>query len=616
MAMIFVLLSLLLVNLDLLSKCEAKPDGSEMGLLPYLDEDILGINRNDLDEDDDDLLPTCDLTSYDPKMMKWRLQTDSQTVFLDFDKVVCFYTRKCYEKNSTEDDVIIQANHVIQLELQEGDWLVLQMNLSSNATYEETEDIDVILDPVPEREAVSCNLAVLPIEAMARWKVRSGENITLKDELLLAGVHVFNVRSRLPATGCEVSWTLNVTVRTQECARLPEDDICSGKGSCLTDHTLTTFTCHCCPGFVGRFCEERDGCYANPCQHGGFCVDITEGLTGSTYQCLCPHGFRGQACEEEVNLCDRKPCLNNGTCRGNQTTYWCECPPGYSGRHCDANVNECLSSPCVHGVCEDGLSGYKCYCLPGYGGDHCEFEYDECDSSPCINGGACEDLVAGYRCHCGPGYQGRRCQVKVDLCQPNPCPPPAHCVDRGNNYSCICHPGYNGPGCTQQYDPCFPNPCQNGGSCWPSLDSFFCSCRPGYTGDTCEELRYPGMPMAHTLEDTSVYRSATIGPASASLDHLHNLYIAAATLAGACLIVLAVVTICHCRVHKTYRRFTRKLTRNSSTDLKQNQLEDPDKYSLRWCGSASEVCGTEGRGGKLDGLNRDLLDTVRTPLIH
>lgn len=76
-------------------------------------------------------------------------------------------------------------------------------------------------------------------------------------------------------------------------------------------------------------------------------------------------GFRGQACDEEVNLCERRPCLNNGTCKGNQTTYWCECPPGYSGRHCDANVNECLSSPCVHGVCEDGLSGYKCYCLPG-----------------------------------------------------------------------------------------------------------------------------------------------------------------------------------------------------------------------------------------------------------
>ncbi|XP_015916381.1 delta and Notch-like epidermal growth factor-related receptor isoform X2 [Parasteatoda tepidariorum] len=512
----------------------------------------------------------------DREQLKWRNNTTELNYLLHSQNIVCYFTRKCAESNLTED-VFIQADHVIQLELQEGDWLILQMNLSGSTE----EEMEVFIDPLPEREAISCNLAVLPVQAMSHWKVGITDNITLKDELLLAGTHIFSVRTWIPSTGCEVSWILNITVRTQECFRQPDDDVCSGKGACFTDPTMTTFTCHCCPGYVGRFCEEKDGCYANPCQHGGFCVDITEGLTGSTFQCLCPHGYRGQACDEEVNLCERRPCLNNGTCKGNQTTYWCECPPGYSGRHCDANVNECLSSPCVHGVCEDGLSGYKCYCLPGYGGDHCEFEYDECDSSPCINGGACEDLVAGYRCHCGPGYQGRRCQVKVDLCQPNPCPTPARCTDRGNNYSCICHPGYNGPGCTQKYDPCFPNPCQNGGSCWPSLDSFFCSCHQGYTGDTCEELRYPGMPLAHSLEDTSIYRSATIGPSSAPLNHLHNLYIAGATLAGACLIVLGVVTLFHCRVHKTYRRFRRP----SST---KEQIEDPDKYSLKWCGNVSK----------------------------
>lgn len=51
-----------------------------------------------------------------------------------------------------------------------------------------------------------------------------------------------------------------------------------------------SFTCRCCAGYVGKFCEERDGCYGNPCQHGGFCVDIAEGLVGTTFQCLCPHG--------------------------------------------------------------------------------------------------------------------------------------------------------------------------------------------------------------------------------------------------------------------------------------------------------------------------------------
>lgn len=51
-----------------------------------------------------------------------------------------------------------------------------------------------------------------------------------------------------------------------------------------------SFTCRCCAGYVGKYCEERDGCYGNPCQHGGFCVDIAEGLVGTTFQCLCPHG--------------------------------------------------------------------------------------------------------------------------------------------------------------------------------------------------------------------------------------------------------------------------------------------------------------------------------------
>lgn len=39
--------------------------------------------------------------------------------------------------------------------------------------------------------------------------------------------------------------------------------------------------------------------------------------------------------------------------------------------------------------------------------------------------------------------------------------------------------------------------------------------------------------------------------------------------------------------------------------------EDPDKYSLRWCGSASEAPRPEElEGDKLDGLDRSLLDTV------
>lgn len=69
----------------------------------------------------------------------------------------------------------------------------MHVNLSAtNETADGNDTIEVVLDPVPEREAVSCNLAVLPIESMAYWKVGVADNITLKDELLLAGVHIFS----------------------------------------------------------------------------------------------------------------------------------------------------------------------------------------------------------------------------------------------------------------------------------------------------------------------------------------------------------------------------------------------------------------------------------------
>lgn len=40
--------------------------------------------------------------------------------------------------------------------------------------------------------------------------------------------------------------------------------------------------------------------------------------------------------------------------------------------------------------------------------------------------------------------------------------------------------------------------------------------------------------------------------------------------------------------------------------------EDPDKFSLRWCGSASEVPGPEEKrgGDKLGGPNRSFVDAV------
>ncbi|GFS42975.1 hypothetical protein TNIN_267211 [Trichonephila inaurata madagascariensis] len=76
--MFLLLLSLALLNP--LLQCAADVDDD--ALIPYLDDDILGINGNDLDED---MLPPCDLTSYDSKRVNWRIQSNSHSLFLEYD---------------------------------------------------------------------------------------------------------------------------------------------------------------------------------------------------------------------------------------------------------------------------------------------------------------------------------------------------------------------------------------------------------------------------------------------------------------------------------------------------------------------------------------------------
>ncbi|KAG8186519.1 hypothetical protein JTE90_023948 [Oedothorax gibbosus] len=517
--------------------------------------------------DASDSLPACSRDANSSRV-EWRMQKQRTQIYLNSSNTACFSGVKCV--NLTENNKEVATT--VSLVVQKGDEIEILIDTDEMDTNV-TNQINIISKT---ESSLKCDLEKQNILMSSQMK-----NFSLEEELLKPGELNLFVQLVQNGVDCDLLWSLKIKVQEHECLKNKDQNLCSGKGFCDNFSNTGSFSCRCCVGFVGKYCEERDGCYGNPCQHGGFCVDIAEGLEGTTFQCLCPHGYRGRSCEGEVSLCDRRPCLNNGTCTGNQTTFSCDCPKGFAGSTCETNVNECLSNPCVHGVCEDGFGGYKCYCLPGYGGDHCEFEYDECDSSPCINGGACEDLVAGYRCHCGPGYEGRRCQIKVDLCKPNPCPSPAQCVDRGNNYSCICHPGYNGPGCTQHYDPCYPNPCQNGGSCWPSLDSYFCSCNPGFTGDLCEEAMVAAQPLPRTLEDPGEPEEGhgtspglhqhQPSDQDEPVDRWHNLYLVGTMLCLAGSLIALVAVACHCKFNKTYQRFTRKIGRSCS-DLKQQKL--------------------------------------------
>ena len=55
--------------------------------------------------------------------------------------------------------------------------------------------------------------------------------------------------------------------------------------------------------------------------------------------------------------------------------YFCDCPPGYTGRLCEDDINECDRRPCVHAEkgneCNNMVNNYSCNCLKGFKGKNC-----------------------------------------------------------------------------------------------------------------------------------------------------------------------------------------------------------------------------------------------------
>ncbi|XP_022201998.2 delta and Notch-like epidermal growth factor-related receptor [Nilaparvata lugens] len=439
----------------------------------------------------------------------------------------------------------------------------------------------------------SCDLADTVLLDIAPMQIDGKRVIALYDKDLADGVNKLIVTSEAWGTHCV---QLNIVVKSDNCG---DNQDCSTKGLCFTNSSMDSYECHCCPGFIGVHCEEQHACYSNPCLNEGICVDLSQGQEGNTFQCLCPFGFTGKLCQETRSPCDSSPCQHGGQCQPSNETaqqFKCSCQVGYSGSLCQHNLDRCLSSPCLHGICVDQRDGYRCFCQPGFAGDQCQYEYNECESSPCRNGGTCTDHIGSFSCTCGRGYTGRMCNIKVDLCDPNPCSHHHYCVDKGNTYSCDCPKGFTGTDClTPTKAACSANPCHNGGTCWSSIDSFYCACRPGFTGKICnEEVVFEVIPSSSSVDlgdgdqlQVAGGRGGADGggidlrmPITFHLDHLHNVYVAAGTLACALLIVLLTVAVCHCRMHETYKRcFLRatpllpcNVTRLDS-DLKPSRLD-------------------------------------------
>jgi Notch 1 len=128
------------------------------------------------------------------------------------------------------------------------------------------------------------------------------------------------------------------------------------------EHPITE--CQCPLGYSGRRCEH-DACAALTCQHNSTCQRLSTGQA----KCLCNEHWYGDECQNDVNECDKNPCLNNGTCVNQPGTYECQCQGNYLGRVCERQ-HICLErSPCFnHGRCRTKGENYYCECSSNFTG--------------------------------------------------------------------------------------------------------------------------------------------------------------------------------------------------------------------------------------------------------
>ncbi|KAH8289895.1 hypothetical protein KR018_000584 [Drosophila ironensis] len=491
-----------------------------------------------------------------------------------------------------------------EAEIQSGDILIVEINDAMlNPSHEPNNTSSAVhatqVYQVTRSGHEHCDVTEGVLLDITPLVVDGRKLVTLYDKDLTEGVNLLIVVSELWGAQCV---RLKVTTKTDNCG---ENADCSGKGVCYSNAGMEEYECQCCSGFAGPHCEEIDACNPSPCTNNGICVDLSQGHEGNSYQCLCPYGYAGKNCQYESDPCNPAECMNGGSCVGNSTHFRCDCTPGFTGPLCQHSLNECESSPCVHGICVDQEDGFRCFCQPGFAGELCNFEYNECESNPCQNGGECIDHIGSYECRCTKGYSGNRCQIKVDFCANKPCPEGHRCIDHGNDFSCECPGGRNGPDCNQMprtyFQQCNVNPCTHGGTCWSSGDSFYCACRPGYTGNMCEDEFVVETVVSSSefiVDDANArnFNDKTFGSSVVlkSPIELHNAYFAAGVLAAAIFIVAVVVTICHCKVNQTYRKFSTRTTSFIPILGFSRRPKMQGKLNKHWLSGKGVVAGPSG----------------------
>lgn len=186
-------------------------------------------------------------------------------------------------------------------------------------------------------------------------------------DILTPGLHYFiaNIDSTFR---CHFGLRLNVSVKENKCVAPASNLTCSERGQCTTNFTTSDFSCKCCGGFRGDYCEKVDYCFSKPCKNNAECQNLDTAVDGNTHVCICQPGYEGRDCSHVTDMCLSSPCAHGGQCLPRVNNFTCDCPKGFMGRYCEIDVNECESNPCLNGACVDRPGEFLCNCLAGFTG--------------------------------------------------------------------------------------------------------------------------------------------------------------------------------------------------------------------------------------------------------
>ncbi|KAI7805359.1 putative protein eyes shut-like protein [Triplophysa rosa] len=309
----------------------------------------------------------------------------------------------------------------------------------------------VYLINVSKEEFDSC-LVVKPRKDQLVFVKSMNGTMEVEPKWLMSGMNYFTVVGRGNGHLCRLGLRVAVLVKPQCCRSSPLLRLCSGNGKCRATFKDDAYSCLCHERFSGRYCENFDGCYEQPCLNGCTCLSRRTAYTNlPPFECLCPTQFTGINCSEII---------------GQQN----------------------CSKRCKKGTCQQiSSTSYRCECLTGYAGAYCERKSRLCDSNPCRNGGRCEETVNGYVCKRPGGFTGLSCETTTEVdsyCKSNGCQLDEVCAADKPNSSCVCV----GLECSEQPEVCGTLPCLNGGTCVALNGQFQCRCRPGFSGKNCEEI--------------------------------------------------------------------------------------------------------------------------------